>query len=623
MVRIPDDVIRQVKQSSDIVEVIGQYVSLVKRGQNYTCSCPFHEDRNPSFSIQAQKQIFKCFSCGRGGDVFNFIMEMEQVNYPQAIEKVAELSGVSLDIQYKSSMQQSIENKYQVLYDIHEKVAQFYHYCLLHTPVGEEALAYLTKRQFSHEILTQFQLGFSPNDSDTMLRYLENEGFSIEQLVDSGIFYLSAQQKLVDRFQGRVMFPLKDAKGRIVAFSGRIFSSKQDQTAKYLNSPETSIFKKQELLYHYDVAQSFARQTQKIFVTEGYFDVMRMVQCGINQVVATMGTSLTQTHLFELTKRVSEVYFVFDGDEAGQKAIRRAFELSRKFVDRVQFKAIMIPNQMDPDEWLIRNTSEKFQHLVDTSVTEYEFEKQYYENQYDLSNSHQLAQFIDKMIEYIALIPSPIEQSLHIQTLCKQYSIQEALVREQLANRQYELLQHSQADAGHSKRDRSTKKIDEFDGFDQLTHSLETQPWQIRSKKAYHAEKLLLQLLMYFDESWKFLQTEQIEPIFFHDEMQQLYFLLEEWYYERKFKLPMDSLTYEVPQGLLQQVYTTLLWDTIPSEYHDRVMKDCLKAIEQAFLEQEMQEWREKLAVFQRENRSIDVMETMNYMMKLAKQLKQ
>lgn len=623
MAKIPDDVIRQVKQSSDIVEVIGHYVSLVKRGQNYTCSCPFHEDRNPSFSIQAQKQIFKCFSCGRGGDVFNFIMEMEQMSYPQAIEKVAELSGISLDTQYKVSEQNQIENKYQVLYDIHDKVSQFYHYCLLHTPVGEEALAYLTKRQFSHEILTQFQVGFSPNDSDTMLRYLENEGFTTEQLVDSGIFYLNSQQKLVDRFHGRVIFPLKDAKGRIVAFSGRIFSSTQEQTAKYLNSPETVIFKKQELLYHYDTAQQFARQSQKIFVTEGYFDVMRMVQCGINQVVATMGTSLTQTHLFEITKRVSEVYFVFDGDEAGQKAIRRAFELSRKFIDKVQFKAIMIPNQMDPDEWLIRNTPEKFQQLVDTSVTEYEFEKHYYESQYDLSNSHQLAQFIDKMIDYIALIPSSIEQSLHIQTLCQQYSIQEALVREQLANRQYDLLQRTQLNKTYSERDVSTKKVNEFEVFDSLTRNLENHSWQIRSKKAYHAEKLLLQLLMYFDDAWQFLQEEQIEPIFFHDEMQQLYFVFEEWYYERKFKLPMDSLTHEISQGLLQQVYTTLLWDTIPAEYHNRVMKDCLKAIEQAFLEQEMQEWREKLAVFQRENRSIDVMETMNYMMKLAKQLKQ
>ena len=423
---IPAETINEIREKTDIVDVIGQYVQLTKRGNSYSCSCPFHEDRNPSFSIHSDKQIFKCFSCGRGGNVFTFLQEIEGISFPEAVQKAAEFSGVPLDPRYIN--QGSVQNeRFADLFEIHEKAATFYAYYLNQTNNGREGLKYLTDRQIDKKMIERYLIGLAPENSEVLYQYLLKEGYSNQQLVNSGIFYQKDDQVLVDRFRGRVVFPLRNQQGKVVGFSGRIFGETQSES-KYINSPETDIFQKNQLIFNLDLARPEIRRLKQAIVCEGFMDVIRMDQNGIMNSVATMGTSLTTHHLEQLTKMAQEIVFVFDGDDAGQNATNRAFELSLPFKNK-HFKSVRIPNRMDPDEWLQANGGEALKQLIQNANNRFSFQREFLKTQFNLQDEQGLAQYIEKVIGLIALIESPIEQQLRIQDIVKEYDIDEAIVK--------------------------------------------------------------------------------------------------------------------------------------------------------------------------------------------------
>lgn len=610
---IPTETINEIREKTDIVDVIGQYVQLTKRGNSYSCSCPFHEDRNPSFSIHSDKQIFKCFSCGRGGNVFTFLQEIEGISFPEAVQKAAEFSGVPLDPRYIN--QGSAQNeRFADLFEIHEKAATFYAYYLNQTNNGLNGLEYLTERQIDKKMIDRYLIGLSPENSEVLYQYLLKEGYNNQQLVNSGIFYQKDDQVLVDRFKGRVVFPLRNQQGKVVGFSGRVFGESHSES-KYINSPETDIFQKNQLIFNLDLARPEIRRLKQVIVCEGFMDVIRMDQNGIMNSVATMGTSLTAHHLEQLTKMAQEIVFVFDGDDAGQNATNRAFELSLPFKNK-QFKSVRIPNRMDPDEWLQANGGEALKQLIQNANNRFSFQREFLKTQFNLQDEQGLAQYIEKVIGLIALIESPIEQQLRIQDIVKEYGIDEAIVKEQIARSR----QHSnERNSFYPSTNANEISVDNH-GHD-LSPIEEGKELTIRSKRAYEAEKLIIQNLIYHQDAWLYLEQQNKQPIFYHSYFQELFFKLEYNYYDKGLSFPMTGLEQDL-EDELQQLYRDIIWDARQLSYEDEVMSDCFKVIKQCFIEQEILEWKERLKTFQKEGRKTEVSEAMVEILRLTRQIK-
>ena len=564
MAQIPNDVIKAIRDQADIVSIIHDYVPLTKRGVNYTCSCPFHEDRSPSFSVSPSRQIFKCFSCGRAGNVFRFIEEIEGVSFVEAVQKVAEKTNIVLEAQYMGVQQE--QQPYQRLIDIHQKTSHFYQYVLHETVSGENALSYLNKRGFHQEILQQFSVGLAPENSAILVQHLLQEGYTSEELLDSGIFYNNARQELVDRFAGRIMFPLTNRKGQVVAFSGRVYDSfHPENTGKYVNSPETSIFHKSKLIFNEANARLAIRQKQQVLVCEGYMDVIALVAAGFPNAVATMGTSLTSDHLQQLAKISQEIVFVFDGDEAGQKATVRAFDMSVTLENKV-VKAVNIPQGLDPDEWIKQRGVASFKRLIQQAQPQFEFMKHYWQQMLDMTNAQQRAQYVQEIIQYIAKIPSAIEQDIRLQELSVEQSIELALLKEQLVKFSYQ--------QGNKTKSRNTvKKVEP------VLPILADTSYPIKSEKAYYSERLLLAYLVYEEAAWQYLTQLTTPLVFVHEVAQNIYYYLTQLYYDQANPLPLiDILNMNVDETE-QQYTSSLVWDFANVTYSDQAMSDCIQNI--------------------------------------------
>lgn len=618
---IPEEVINEVKENTDIVELISQYVSLNKRGTNYIASCPFHEDRNPSFSVSQPKQIYKCFSCGRGGNVFGFLQEMEGITFPEAVGKAAEFANITIDPQYTHSNNQTL-NQNNVLFDIHKKVGDFYHYYLLNTKNGEEAFQYLLNREISKDNMESFQLGLSPANSQLLVEYLLKEGYKTEELVNSGIFYQNDYSELIDRFRGRIIIPLRNTRGQIVAFSGRVYQDDSKQSAKYLNSPETDIFKKGNMLFNLDKARLTIRHRNQVLVAEGFMDVISLSVAGFENAVASMGTSLTTDHLNQLAKMSSSIVLAFDGDKAGQKATSRAFEQAFNMNKNIEIKAIQIPNQLDPDEWIKQKGKESFQQLINQSISQFEFNRDYFKNDYNLNNEYELAQYIEKVIQLISQIKSPIEQQLRIQDLVQEYNLSEELITEQV-NRQRPIeSEQILGDNTYPSQQTFDSRPPQELGTSSLTLPMNyNDSLNIHSKRAYNSEKQILFNLIYYDEAWKYIENLDTTPVFFHDFASKAFFALEKYYYEGN-SLPLTGIVDIIDDTQVNGFLTSLMWEIEIFEFSNQVIKDCFNVIDQEFIQQEINELRKKVTEYQKQQDYTKLNEVMVRIMNLTRQIK-
>ena len=583
---IDNEIINQIRQNIDITEVINEYVPLTKKGLNYVASCPFHEDRNPSFSVSKSKQIFKCFSCGRGGNVFTFLQEIEGIDFVEAVKIAAKFTDIQLNDDLYSDSNKS--HPHQDLLDIHQKIADFYHYYLVNTVNGQEAYKYLLDRGFDKDVIETFQVGLSPDNVDLLLQYLKQFDFSDQSLRESGIFLVDEdrQEIYADRFKQRIVFPLANTKGEVVAFSGRKYQSSTKSDAKYLNSPETPIFNKSNIIYNFHRAKANIRQKKQVLICEGYMDVMALTQFGIENVVATMGTSLTQHHLEILSKHSNQIYFIFDGDEAGQKATLRAFELSQSLSKEVIAQSVQIPKKADPDEWIKKHGVESFQKLLEQGIHYYDFYKAYLKNIYHIENQSELTQYIDEIITFIAKNSTPIEKEIRLQDIAHTYQIPIDILKEQVARRSAQ-----ERRQGHktslSKADRAYTQEVEIGSSSQRNG--------IQSLAAYQSEKQIIFHLIFYEEAWKFVENLSEPLLFFHDFSQRLYFILEKYYYEQGNPLPLTGITNDIHEPQMSQLISEILWDNEKFDYNEKVLEDCIKGLQLAFKDQEIKELRSKI----------------------------
>ena len=411
--RVSEEKIVEIRKSVNIVDIISDYIPIEQKGRNYFAICPFHDDHNPSMSISPEKQIYTCFVCGAHGNVFNFIMDYENVSFYEALKIVANKSNIELNIDdYNQNIEKRNDNNN--LYEIYDFAFKYYQNNLL-TKDGKEALDYLYKRDFTDEIIKEFGIGLSTKNKLT--KVLLNKGYKNEDLLNSGIS--SFNDNIYDTFIDRIMFPLWDLDGKVVGFSGRIY--KTNDSSKYVNSKESDIFKKGNLLYNYHRAKQFARRKKSVIIVEGFMDVIALYKVGIYNVVASMGTAITKEQARLLKKLSTNIILCFDGDTAGNKA---TLSCSNELTDiGIYPKIIRLPSPLDPDEFLSKYGKEKFDEFLENPKSLLDYKIDYYRSITNFNNSEEISIYIKNVLSELNLVEDKIVKEIILKKLSDETNI--------------------------------------------------------------------------------------------------------------------------------------------------------------------------------------------------------
>ena len=412
---VDKQLISEIKNSVNIVDVIGEVVQLTKAGRNFLGLCPFHGEKTPSFNVVEDKQFYHCFGCGRSGDVFKFIEDYRGVSFMEAVQIVGDQVGIRVQTLPPSQSRPQQADEKQPFYEIHQEAAKFYHAILMTTKMGEEARQYLYDRGLDDEVLRHFQIGLAPAEGNYLLQSVSGK-FSENILADSGLFHISDMGTMYDAFQDRIMFPLSDDTGRVIAFSGRLWREPAEGAkpqGKYKNSRSTVLFNKSYELYHLDKAKQVAKKKHELYLMEGFMDVIAAYRAGIENSVASMGTALTQEHVAHLSKFTKKVILAYDGDKAGRLATAKALEV----LEKQEVEVVQIPDQMDPDEYLHKNSPQALADLLEkTRLSRVEFLMDYWKPD-NIENLQAQIEFVEKMAPLIAQTPSVTAQNTYIYKL--------------------------------------------------------------------------------------------------------------------------------------------------------------------------------------------------------------
>ncbi|WP_435982020.1 DNA primase [Staphylococcus aureus] len=359
--RIDQSIINEIKDKTDILDLVSEYVKLEKRGRNYIGLCPFHDEKTPSFTVSEDKQICHCFGCKKGGNVFQFTQEIKDISFVEAVKELGDRVNVAVDIEAtQSNSNVQIASDDLQMIEMHELIQEFYYYALTKTVEGEKALTYLLERGFTDALIKERGIGFAPDSSHFCHDFLQKKGYDIELAYEAGLLSRNEENfSYYDRFRNRIMFPLKNAQGRIVGYSGRTYTG---QEPKYLNSPETPIFQKRKLLYNLDKARKSIRKLDEIVLLEGFMDVIKSDTSGLKNVVATMGTQLSDEHITFIRKLTSNITLMFDGDFAGSEATLKTGQ--HLLQQGLNVFVIQLPSGMDPDEYIGKYGNDAFTAFV-------------------------------------------------------------------------------------------------------------------------------------------------------------------------------------------------------------------------------------------------------------------
>ena len=427
MARLSQEKIDEIRQSVDIVDVMGQYLELHKKGKNYMAICPFHDDNHPSLSISQSRQIYKCFVCGNGGNVFTFIQEYLKVPFVESVMKVAEFGHVDMSGYSLEKRVVKVDEALAPLYDMHAFALKLYMY-YLYTQSGKQALDYLRHRGFDDELIKMFGIGYAPDKSILHERF-QKEGYTEVAQVKSGL--VLENERHYDRFRDRVMFPLYDEFGKVVGFSGRVYKA-QDKNSKYMNSPESDIFIKGKTLYNYHRAKEAVRQAGFVYINEGFMDVIAMHRAHHDNCIALMGTALTKDHLRMLKRMTHTIHLCLDGDMAGQAAAMKSSDLltSQGF----EVKIVLLPDGRDPDEILSTEGIEGLDAVLKDTLSPIDFMMAFECSKLDLRNYEDRKTLLVKACEKIAKIEDRIDRGHYITKLSSLTDFPKEIIEEQLLN---------------------------------------------------------------------------------------------------------------------------------------------------------------------------------------------
>ena len=409
MAYISNELTNEIQNRCDIVEVISKYVQLSKRGKNYFGLCPFHDDHNASMSVSPDKQIYKCFSCGESGNVFTFVAKYNNISFHEAVILLGKEKGYDL----QDTISNVVQDKHTKDYEIYDYACKIYQNNL-YTSSGKSAIQYLTNRKIDKDTIKKFKIGLSLNKS-IITEYLVNKNYDITRLIDLGL----TNDRSQDKFLNRIMFPLFDLKGRVVAFSGRIYNTKSD--SKYINTMETDIFKKGNLLYNYHNAKDSLKKTDYVIVMEGFMDVIRASTIGVNNCVATMGTAFTKEHIELLRKMTDNIILCFDGDKAGEDATVSSLKMLED--NGITPRIIRLPEDLDPDEYILKYGSDSFKYQIENTITPIEFKMQILKGNKNLNDLTDISKYIDEAISELVKVEDSILVELTLKKLSTNYNI--------------------------------------------------------------------------------------------------------------------------------------------------------------------------------------------------------
>lgn len=415
------NLINEVRFKNDIVEVISSYLPLTKKGKNYFGVCPFHADTNPSMSVSREKQIYKCFSCGASGNVFNFVMDYEQVDFKEALSILAKRAGITI-----GNFKPTKEKKYEKYYKMYDLAVKFYQNNL-NSEEGVKAKEYLASRKIDEDLIKRFKIGLSLRKKDTLTKILLKKDYTLKELEDYGL-----GNGHNDLYINRIMFPLFDNNGDPVGFSGRIYNGSHD--SKYINTKETNIFKKGELLYNYHEAKESVREKKYLIVVEGFMDVIRLASVGIDNVVALMGTALTKEQITLLKRLSNNIYLCLDGDKAGQKGIYQNGLLLEQ--ENVNLYAIVLKDDLDPDEYILKYGKASFESLLENPTSFSEFKVDYLKGDYNFASIDDKSKYINQVLASLSNVTDDIKKELILEKLAKDLEINIEILRKKLQNDQ-------------------------------------------------------------------------------------------------------------------------------------------------------------------------------------------
>ena len=426
MARLSQDKLNEIRQSVDIVDVIGQYLPLKKNGRNYVALCPFHNDSHPSLTVSPDKQIFMCFVCHTGGNVFTFLQEYLKISYIEAVKKVAEMGHIDLSEYYLDYEKKPINKENVALYQMHQEAQKIYSY-YLNTKLGLEAKAYLMKRHFNDDLIKEFQIGYAPIDS-ILYQAFTKLGFQDIDMVKSGLILES--EKHFDRFHDRIMFPLYNQQGEVIGFSGRIYKPTQHDS-KYMNSPESDIFIKGQTLYHYHQCREAVKKAGFVYLLEGFMDVIAMYKAGIENTVALMGTALTKGHIQALKRLTTQIHLCLDGDQAGQAAMSKATRVLEE--TGFQVKIILLPDGKDPDEIFESDGQNGLLEILKKTLKPIEFQLEFEYQYIDSQNYDDRKNYLEKMCLEISRIEDPVDKDYYMHILSKRSGFSYDIIQQKVS----------------------------------------------------------------------------------------------------------------------------------------------------------------------------------------------
>lgn len=411
----PEELVEEVRMKNDIVDVIGSYVKLQKKGASHMGLCPFHNEKSPSFSVSGQKQMYHCFGCGVGGNVFTFIMEYENYTFVEALKLLAARAGITLpEAEYSEEAKKQASIKTRLL-EINKEAAKYYYY-QLRSERGQAAYKYLKDRNLSDETIKQFGLGYSNKTGDDLYQYLKHLGYEDSILRESGLVSFDESKKVYDKFWNRVMFPIMDVNNRVIGFGGRVMG---DGMPKYLNSPETKLFDKSRNLYGLNMAR--VSRKPNMIICEGYMDVIALHQAGFHNAVASLGTAFTGLQANLLKRYTGEVLLTYDSDEAGTKAALRAIPILKEA--GLSVKVVNMKPYKDPDEFIKALGAEEFQKRLDNAQNAFLFEVDVLEREFDLNDPEQKTRFFNEIAKKLLVFTEEIERNIYIEAVAQKYMI--------------------------------------------------------------------------------------------------------------------------------------------------------------------------------------------------------
>ena len=456
MIRYSDELIDEVRQNNDVVDIISQYVHLTRKGRNYFGLCPFHNEKSPSFSVSPDRQIFHCFGCGVGGNVYTFLMKIEGITFKEALEQLAERANIQVPT-LQSNADTAKEELKSKVYKVNEFTAEFYHQNL-YKPTAKIAQEYVKQRKMNRETLEAYRIGYS-GKFDELYKALKAQGFGEQEILESGLVNKNDNGTYIDRYRNRLMFPICDARGKVIAFGGRVLD---DSKPKYINSPENIVYSKGRHLFGLNVAKKYS--TKRIIIVEGYMDVISLHQRGITNVVGALGTALTEQQGWLLRKTTEQVVLGFDADGAGQTAVARSMDILQKM--GCDMRVLQIEGAKDPDEFIVKFGEGRFNLAVENAISLVEFKVKNLKKELNLENTGDKIKFLNQIAKILSKVENKMEREIYIEKIAKGYNIsKEALFAEinkliYASTKGEKVLQSKKIEVHHIKQDEKNE-IDE------------------------------------------------------------------------------------------------------------------------------------------------------------------